>query len=109
MPMVAIASSVATHSCSFEYLSPGGASIFLLQKIARARARLSLTWRAIDHSHIHQARGLSDCQDSDCTTNLRPRTICCPSTAINATDSALMIHLDHPSIALNKVKGKREH
>src|SRR4249920_1208379 len=31
MPMVATDSSVATHSCSFEYLSPGGASIMFSQ------------------------------------------------------------------------------
>jgi hypothetical protein len=58
---------------------------------------LSLTWRAIDHSHIHQARGLFDCQDSDCKTNdLFPRNLPSRSTIINATDSAPMIHLDQP-------------
>src|SRR5882757_8820681 len=38
MPMVATDSSVATHSCSFEYLSPGGASMIFSQIISRRRS-----------------------------------------------------------------------
>src|SRR5438445_13868211 len=37
MPTVATVSSVATHSCSFEYLSPGGASSLSSNKNAGGR------------------------------------------------------------------------
>src|SRR5579859_6028532 len=61
MPIVATGSSCRTQPCSFEYLSPGGASIY--SSPAR-RARIQMDARACAIT-VHQARRSSSCQAAD--------------------------------------------
>src|SRR6516162_6977170 len=62
MPIVATVSSAATHSCSFEYLSPGGASIFSSKKLEGPARLSSRAQQTLKDFSVHQARPFGRCQ-----------------------------------------------